>query len=69
MWGRAGGSCADFCMDVHRPLERCLQVHPSAVTLRVIQDKFAQKEHFASAGVPVADFCAVTSEVRCRPLS
>ena len=36
-------------------------VHPSASTLALIQDKFAQKEHLATLGksVPLGDFCDV----------
>ena len=35
---------------------------PSARTVALIQDKFAQKEHFAAKGVPLAAFCALRSE-------
>lgn len=34
-------------------------VHPSWRTLRLIQDKFAQKEHLAKAGLPVAEQMAL----------
>ncbi|OYX95067.1 MAG: hypothetical protein B7Y78_05695, partial [Caulobacter sp. 35-67-4] len=33
---------------------RKVPVHPSWRTLRLVQDKFAQKEHFQAAGVPIA---------------
>jgi phosphoribosylaminoimidazole carboxylase len=36
-----------------------VEVYPSPETITVIQDKFAQKEHLASHGIPVADFVAV----------
>ncbi|ORX55535.1 phosphoribosylaminoimidazole carboxylase [Hesseltinella vesiculosa] len=32
------------------------KVHPSSQTIKTIQDKFVQKEHLVSHGVPVADF-------------
>lgn len=38
---------------------RFLQCHPSPAAIRVIQDKCAQKEHFAAAGVPLPAFRAV----------
>ena len=39
-----------------------MRVVPSARTVALIQDKFAQKEHFAAKGVPLAPFCALRSE-------
>ena len=39
-----------------------MRVVPSARTVALIQDKFAQKEHFAAKGVPLAAFCALRSE-------
>jgi len=36
-----------------------VQCHPSPAAIRVIQDKCAQKEHFAAAGVPLPAFRAV----------
>jgi phosphoribosylaminoimidazole carboxylase len=39
-----------------------VRVVPSARTVALIQDKFAQKEHFAAKGVPLAAFCALRSE-------
>jgi len=36
-------------------------VHPSPETLRVIQDKYVQNEHFAAAGVPLPEYRAVDS--------
>ncbi len=35
-------------------------INPAPSTIRLIQDKFAQKEFLASAGVPVAPFCEIT---------
>ncbi|KEY71288.1 hypothetical protein S7711_08869 [Stachybotrys chartarum IBT 7711] len=37
-------------------------VHPSWETIRLIQDKYLQKEHFSKAGVPVAPQIAVNAE-------
>jgi phosphoribosylaminoimidazole carboxylase len=37
-------------------------LEPTPQTLRVIQDKFAQKQHFAAAGVPAAPFADVPDE-------
>lgn len=39
-----------------------VDVEPTPSTLRIIQDKHAQKQHFAAAGVPVAPFADVDSE-------
>ncbi|KAM5370613.1 hypothetical protein ACJZ2D_008439 [Fusarium nematophilum] len=38
-------------------------VHPSWDTLRLIQDKYLQKEHFGKAGIPIAPQIAVESGV------
>lgn len=38
-----------------------IEIHPSPSTIRIIQDKFTQKEHLAKAGLPVAKFVAVES--------
>lgn len=43
----------------HRPQ---VDIEPSVQTIRVIQDKFAQKEHFAKAGVPLPAF----RNIKCR---
>lgn len=40
-----------------------VEIHPSPSTIRVIQDKFNQKEHLRSQGLAVADFAAVESNV------
>ncbi|KAK4449350.1 Phosphoribosylaminoimidazole carboxylase [Podospora aff. communis PSN243] len=40
---------ADGSTIMHRP-----PIHPSYETLRLIQDKFLQKEHFSNSGLPVA---------------
>jgi hypothetical protein len=38
-----------------------VRVVPSPRTVAIIQDKFAQKEHFAAAGVPLPAFAALRS--------
>ncbi|KAJ4146354.1 hypothetical protein NW754_001819 [Fusarium falciforme] len=38
-------------------------VHPSWETLRLIQDKFLQKEHFGKAGIPIAPQISVESGI------
>lgn len=38
-----------------------VEIHPSPSTIRVIQDKYVQKEHLRSYGLPVADFISVES--------
>lgn len=35
-------------------------INPAPSTIRLIQDKFAQKQFLAKAGVPVAPFCEIT---------
>lgn len=40
-----------------------LQVHPSPLTLRIIQDKFRQKQHFEENGIAVAAFREIANEV------
>ncbi len=37
-------------------------VQPSPATIALIQNKFAQKQFFASKDIPVAEYCAVTDE-------
>ncbi|KAF8073186.1 ADE2 [Scenedesmus sp. PABB004] len=39
-----------------------VDVEPTPATLRTIQDKFRQKQHFAAAGVPVAPFADAPDE-------
>lgn len=39
-----------------------IRVQPSARTIRLIQDKFAQKEHFHTIGIPLAPFMDVPDE-------
>jgi phosphoribosylaminoimidazole carboxylase len=39
------------------------EIHPSPGTIKLIQDKLAQKEHLQSRGCPVSDFVAVDSTV------
>lgn len=41
-------------------------VNPAPSIIRIIQDKFAQKEYLAAAGVPVAPFIAIASEDDAR---
>lgn len=38
------------------------QINPSPSTIRLIQDKFLQKEHLHKAGIPVAPFKQITDE-------
>lgn len=40
-----------------------LAVHPSPSTIQIIQDKYRQKQHLASHGLPVSGFVAVESSV------
>ncbi|KAA1478656.1 Phosphoribosylaminoimidazole carboxylase [Dentipellis sp. KUC8613] len=40
-----------------------VQVHPSPSTIRIIQDKFRQKEHLLSHNIPVAESLSVVSSV------
>ncbi|KAF8130054.1 hypothetical protein K438DRAFT_1695397 [Mycena galopus ATCC 62051] len=39
------------------------EIHPSPATIKLIQDKLAQKQHLQSHGCPVSDFIAVDSTV------
>src|SRR4051794_27409704 len=39
-----------------------VRVQPSATTIRLIQDKYAQKEHFNVMGIPLAPFIDVPDE-------
>ena len=41
-------------------------VQPSPGTIALIQDKFAQKEHFASKGIPVAPYMKTDSADEVR---
>lgn len=41
-------------------------VNPAPKTIRLIQDKYLQKQHLAKAGVPVGDFVAVNSIEEAR---
>ena len=38
-----------------------MEVEPTPQTLRTIQDKFRQKQHFEAVGVPLPDF----REIKC----
>ena len=38
-----------------------VEVHPSPATIRIIQDKFVQKDHLAAHGVAVAEYMPVES--------
>ncbi|PPQ66596.1 hypothetical protein CVT24_006907 [Panaeolus cyanescens] len=42
---------------------RALAIHPSPATIQIIQDKFRQKEHLKSHGLPISDFLGVESTV------
>lgn len=37
-----------------------VRINPSPSTIRLIQDKFAQKQFLAKAGIPLAPFCEIT---------
>jgi phosphoribosylaminoimidazole carboxylase len=39
------------------------EIHPSPGTIKLIQDKLAQKQHLQSRGCPVSDYIAVDSTV------
>lgn len=39
-----------------------VEVQPSPETIRVIQDKYSQKEHFAASGVPLPEFMKISCE-------
>lgn len=41
-----------------------VEVHPNPSAIRIIQDKFRQKEHFLSLSLPVAEFLPVNSTDR-----
>ncbi|KAI9189629.1 phosphoribosylaminoimidazole carboxylase ade2 [Blastocladiella emersonii ATCC 22665] len=45
-----------------------IAVYPTPATIRTIQDKFAQKQHLAAAGVPVSEFAAVADVPALRAL-
>ena len=48
--------------DILEAIEKSgVPVNPAPATIRLIQDKFAQKQFFAEAGVPVAPFAELTS--------
>ncbi|KAI0815476.1 phosphoribosylaminoimidazole carboxylase [Xylaria sp. FL0064] len=47
--------------DGHGTIMKRVPVHPSYKTIRLIQDKFQQKEYFAQNGLPVAPQMAVES--------
>lgn len=38
-----------------------VQIHPSPSTLRIIQDKFLQKEHLARHTIPISEYCSIDS--------
>ena len=40
-------------------------VHPSWETLRLVQDRYLQKQHFEMAGLPVTLQIAIDPEVSC----
>ncbi|PSP83198.1 5-(carboxyamino)imidazole ribonucleotide synthase [Halobacteriales archaeon QS_1_68_17] len=46
--------------------EAGVPVHPAPETLRIIQDKYVQKERLGEAGVPVPDYRAVDSAANLR---
>lgn len=40
-----------------------LQIHPAPATLRIIQDKFLQKQRMAEMGIPLSEFVEVEAAV------
>jgi 5-(carboxyamino)imidazole ribonucleotide synthase len=42
------------------------QVRPAPETIAMIQDKFRQKQFLAAAGIPLADFAAISDEASAR---
>jgi len=42
---------------------KILAIHPSPSTIQIIQDKFRQKQHLLSHGLPVSEFVEVESSV------
>lgn len=50
---------ADVLEDISK--ETHVEVHPSPATIRIIQDKYAQKNHLRDRNVPVDDFTEVES--------
>nr|CAE84137.1 phosphoribosylaminoimidazole carboxylase [Hebeloma cylindrosporum] len=42
---------------------KVLAIHPSPSTIQIIQDKFRQKQHLSSHGLPVSEFVEVESSV------
>ncbi len=43
--------------------EGAADIQPSAKTIAIIQDKFAQKEYFKECGVPLGEFCDMPDEI------
>jgi phosphoribosylaminoimidazole carboxylase len=56
---------ADVLEELERDRENKIEVHPHARTVRVIQDKYLQKEHLLREGVPTAESCPVESGPNC----
>lgn len=54
--------------DVLQQLEKDqhLDIFPSPATIRIIQDKYRQKEHLRKNGVPVADYMDISDEEAAR---
>ena len=48
-------------VDIGGGKKKVVPVHPSWETLRLIQDKYLQKEHFGKAGLPIARQMQVAS--------
>jgi phosphoribosylaminoimidazole carboxylase len=42
--------------------QEAVEIQPSAKTIAIIQDKFAQKEHFKRFGVPLGQYCDIPDE-------
>ena len=44
-----------------------VEIQPTPATLRTIQDKFVQKQHFQASGVAVTDYMDVPDQVSSSP--
>ncbi|VDC04033.1 unnamed protein product [Peniophora sp. CBMAI 1063] len=54
----------DVLEEVQNNSEKKVEVHPSPSTIRIIQDKYRQKEHLSKYGLPVATSISVDSTVQ-----
>lgn len=56
---------ADVLEELERDRDNKIEVHPHSRTVRVIQDKYLQKEHLQREGVPTAESVPVESGPGC----